>query len=237
MWWAAQKGWLFVGTIQDTNTRLVLVGENDLQKKRTYSHFNYILNIEMLRVLQKGLIQVMHNAGLLSRSQTRYISSKQKQKQQRWGQRLQQESKMKSGEGLPLFMPLMRQIYKKVHPDLLRNSHPELARVNDTSMQVLNGVLSTIKEFGEYPPQIIKNIPFHMLDGNGATQLVSLRIMTAGGECKRQLTECFGVFFRETGVLSSAHDTFRWDKEYFPATGVAEGDDGDDDADEVVIRV
>jgi len=173
----------------------------------------------------------------VGRSQTRCISSKQKQKQQRWGQKLQQESKEKSGEGLPLFMPLMRQIYKKVHPDLLRNSHAELAKVNDNSMQVLNGVLSTIKMFGEYPPQIIKNIPFHMLDGTGSTRLVSLRIMTAGGECKRQLTECFSVFFRETGVLSSAHDTFRWDKEYFPATGVAKDDEDDDDAEAVTIKV
>jgi hypothetical protein len=193
----------------------------------------------MFLVLKRGLKSA--TGGLLSRSQIRCISrssaaftnSKQKQKQQRWGQRLQTESKIKTGEGLPLFMPLMRQIYKKVHPDLLRSAHPELAKVNDNSMQVLNGVLSTIKMFGEYPPQIIKNIPFHMLDGNGSTRLVSLRIMTAGGECKRQLTECFGAFFHETGVLPSDQDTFRWDKDYFPTVGVTE--DEDDEADDAAV--
>ncbi len=196
----------------------------------------------MLHIFRAGLKSA--SSFSLSGSQRRSISrglpllTKHKQRQQRWGQRLKEDQQRKNGEGLPFFMALMRQIYKKVHPDLLRSSYPDLAKVNDESMQLINGVLSTIKNFGEYPPQIIKTIPFHMLDGQGGTRLVSLHIQTAGGECKRQLTECFALFFRETGVLTTDNDSFRWDKEYFPTTGNTQDlKQGKEEASESVIRV
>lgn len=117
------------------------------------------------------------------------------------------------GSALPSFSGLLRKIYMKSHPDLLKASHPEYASVNDDSIQVLNGIISTIKEANQYPPQIVKTIPFHVKNGNDV-RCISLDIKTAGGDCRNQLKNAFQRFFAEAGVLE--HGSFRWDKEYFP---------------------
>ena len=36
------------------------------------------------------------------------------------------------------------------------------ADVNDSSMKELNGVLSSIKVYGEHPPAMVKNITFYV---------------------------------------------------------------------------
>jgi hypothetical protein len=144
-----------------------------------------------------------------------------RERQERRGQKgngIKEAVEAESVDGVPSFAPLMRQIFRKMHPDLLKASFPTLSRENDASLQILNGILTSIKKYGEYPPQIVKNIPFHMLDSEapGGTRLVSLRIKTAGGECKRQLTQSFVSFFHETGTLPQNFTVFRWDSEYFP---------------------
>ena len=114
---------------------------------------------------------------------------------------------------LPEFSSLLRQLYKRAHPDVLRSANPELASYNDDSMQTLNGILSTIKTYNEYPAQIIKTIPFHLKTNDGRLERVDLRIRTAGGDCKRQLTVSFSEFFVEAGIYS---EPFTWPKDYFP---------------------
>lgn len=89
-------------------------------------------------------------------------------------------------------------------------------------MQILNGVLSSIKTFNTFPPQIVKNIPFHFLTEAKRIKVVELQIRTAGGECRKSLTNSFTLFFENAGVLDQGersrkgHVAFVWDKDYFP---------------------
>jgi hypothetical protein len=122
---------------------------------------------------------------------------------------------------LPDFHSLLRQLYRRAHPDLLRHTCPESADINDASMQILNGILSNIKTFNEFPQAIIKTIPFHLKNSNGELECKYLSIRTAGGHCKRQLTNTFEIFFKETGILGNEgveNGKFQWGKEYFPLT-------------------
>lgn len=117
---------------------------------------------------------------------------------------------------LPEFQVLLRQLYRKSHPDLLRASHPSAAEVNDSSMQLLNGILTTIKKYNEYPAQIVKTIPFYMKSGDDLI-VVNLKIQTAGGDCRRALTGSFREFFFDTGIIQSKTGSqFSWGKDYFP---------------------
>lgn len=111
-----------------------------------------------------------------------------------------------SENGVPEFQTLLRNLYKRSHPDLLRGNHPDIADINDSSMQILNGVLSTIKT-SEFPPAIIKKLPFWIKDPKSG-QLVCkmLNIQTAGGYSKNQLTACFEEFFESK---------FTWGKDYW----------------------
>jgi hypothetical protein len=123
-------------------------------------------------------------------------------------------------EPLPDFQHLLRQLYKKTHPDLLRAVHPEAAVVNDSSMQVLNGILSTIKQYNEFPPQIVKRVPFFVRDPEGQMKSVELNIRTAGGDSRKTLTASFTTFFAEVGFVppdkARGGSAFLWGKEYFP---------------------
>lgn len=128
---------------------------------------------------------------------------------------------------VPEFALLLRQLYRRSHPDLLRHSHPEFAKVNDTSMQLLNSVLSTIKRPNQYPPRMIQDIPFYLKNGaDGSYDKYTLEIRTAGGECKRQLTRTFQTFFAATQL--SNEGKFVWSKEYFPIIGEDHVEDPED---------
>lgn len=124
---------------------------------------------------------------------------------------------------LPQFSTLLRKFYRQTHPDLLRASHPSCADINDKSWQVLNGVLSTLKECNSYPPRMIQSIPFYMrvietehADSrihNGMSCL-ELNIVTGGGDCKKQLTKTMQQFFQTSKISSDGK--FEWDRAYFP---------------------
>jgi len=165
----------------------------------------------------------------------RLLSAKDRQRERRM-----QFSKSKQAAGaspsspLPEFAQLMRQLYKRAHPDLLRSTSPELAASNDEAMQTVNGILSTVKTYNEFPAQIVKTIPFHLKTPDGQLQRYDLRIQTAGGDCKRQLTGSFEAFFVATGILpqrteAEGRDAFQWSKEYFPLKPGLQDDDDDDD--------
>jgi hypothetical protein len=130
------------------------------------------------------------------------------------------EEEQSTLKDLPKFQTLMRAMYRKVHPDLLKASHPELSKVNDSSMQILNSVITSIKKYNDFPPQIVKSIPFYIID-DGEARLLQLRILTAGGECQKSLTKSFAGFFAEAGILmiednNNKTPAFIWDKDFFP---------------------
>ena len=137
-------------------------------------------------------------------------------------------STLKETGPVPDFHELLRQLYRKSHPDLLRASHPQLAEVNDSSMQLLNGILSTIKKYNEYPAQIVKTIPFHIRDGQ-EIKLAHLRIQTAGGDCRRALSTSFQDFFLAVGITNKeTGGNFSWGKDYFPTAEIVNTDESDD---------
>jgi hypothetical protein len=117
----------------------------------------------------------------------------------------------------PDFQALLRQLYKKSHPDLLRSSYPNESTVNDNSMQLLNGVLSAIKSTTEMPPAMRKSIPFYLKSSN-STELKSvlLNINTSGGYSKNQITTTFENFFIEAGITTKDNGKFKWNDDYFP---------------------
>ena len=119
----------------------------------------------------------------------------------------------------PNLQSLLRALYRRAHPDIIRSSAPELAEVNNASLQLLNGVLSTLKVPNQYPERLNQSIPFHVKEGETITRF-ELKLVTAGGDSKRQLTATFSAFFRDIGELST--QDFSWDKEYFPMETAAE---------------
>jgi Domain of unknown function (DUF4460) len=147
-------------------------------------------------------------------------------------------------DSFPQFSSLLRVLYKKSHPDLLRASHPELAEANDVSMRTLNGILTTLKQYNEYPAQIIQTLPFHLKNPKtGAIEEVDLRIKTAGGDSARSLTASFEDFFLRSSILQipeqeqkqtnetsltsakKSGEYFRWDKDYFPTEPLEQDED------------
>jgi len=110
---------------------------------------------------------------------------------------------------------LLRQFYKQTHPDILRSSNSQYADSNSDSMQVLNGILTTIKGVNQYPQRMYTEIPFFVKSNDGTINKVSLVIRTAGGDCRKQLTSAFEQLFTQCGLLKSG-DKFIWTKEFFP---------------------
>lgn len=103
---------------------------------------------------------------------------------------------------IPKFSELMRKIYKRCHPDLVRSRFPEAASSNEVGLQTINSVLDTIKKFNSFPPQIIQTIPLALLPEDGdELRHVTLRIKTAGGDCRKSLTQSFTDLFLQAGLL------------------------------------
>jgi hypothetical protein len=106
------------------------------------------------------------------------------------------------GAELPKFSDLMRKVYKRCHPDLVRSRFPEAASTNEVGLQTINSVLDTIKKFNSFPPQIIQTIPLALLPVEGdELRHVTLRIKTAGGDCKKSLTLSFTDLFLQAGLI------------------------------------
>ena len=152
----------------------------------------------------------------LSKSKNSYLARKESHKSH-------MAAAQQQDEDTPKFSNMIRQLYRKSHPDLLRASHPDFATSNDQSMQILNSVLTAIKTYNEFPPQIIKNIPFYLkVTGSDSLTHVDLNIRTAGGDSKRLITRTFEEFFAKAGI--SKDGKFAWDREYFPTKTVAEAE-------------
>lgn len=157
-----------------------------------------------LKVLYKHRLNLSSFSSLTKRE-------KMLQKQRNIQSKFLKQEDLKEGEEIT-FQEIIRNFYKKAHPDLIRSSNPDFAQLNDESMQHLNGLLTTIKTNNQYPPQIIREIPFQLRLSDGTFKKVVLNIKTAGGDCRRQLKQQFSSFFKEAGL----HHNFSWGKDYFP---------------------
>ena len=139
------------------------------------------------------------------------IKSKERRKYQ------QQKYENKNDDSnLPEFQVLLRQLYKKSHPDLLRSSFPSESIINDNSMQLLNSVLTAIKSTDEMPPAMKKIIPFYVKTAQNEVKVVTLNINTSGGYSKNNITSTFETFFLDCGITTSSNKKFQWNEEYFP---------------------
>jgi hypothetical protein len=150
----------------------------------------------------------------LSHSFSTVVSNRklrQKEKASRFAQKIAQTNEL----NLPTFHALLRQLYRKIHPDLVRSHSETMSKVNDTSMQELNGVLSTVKTV-DYPRVLDKRFIFYAKDINSIYQPHELHLKTSGGDCRKQLKGTFEVFFKRVGILATDGGSFRWDAEYFP---------------------
>ena len=124
------------------------------------------------------------------------------------------------------FSHLLRQLYKKTHPDLLRSKCASSAEHNDKQWQVVNGILSTVKEGGAYPPAISSHISLFMNAPTGRLETVDVRIHTAGGDCQRALTRSFTDLFVAARLFPPGQaPAFAWDPEYFKLAAEGESED------------
>lgn len=169
--------------------------------------FQRVLSLSLLRNLRATTVEI----SMLSS----YVSpKKQKMRERNLRYNMKMAAQNQPQEGLPSFAELLRKLYRVSHPDLIRSSHPEEAAVNDSSMQVLNGILSAVKVYNEFPPRIKRKIPFYLRrTGSAELRLVDLSIATSGGDCKHHLTETFTEFFCVAGICDGP---FVWDSEFFP---------------------
>lgn len=141
------------------------------------------------------------------------VVSNKKLKQKERSQRYSEKYSIKNEQNLQSFHSLLRQLYRKTHPDLVRSHSEVMSKVNDISMQELNGVLSTIKTT-DFPPAIDKRFIFYVKDTKTqAYEKHELHLKTSGGDCRKQLKTTFETFFKTTGISDTA---FRWDADYFP---------------------
>jgi hypothetical protein len=172
-----------------------------------------ILPMSFLKPKKKKMLIKISYTILPKLSQIRNFASKSGQRSQR----------VTSSQTID-FNILLRQLYMKTHPDILRSLNKDMADVNEESMQVLNNILTTIKST-EYPPKMIKSLPFYIkneisesLPSNSkeSMKLVHLNIRTAGGECRKSVTKSFHVFFQEIGLLTNKNSSIIFTKEYFP---------------------
>lgn len=133
---------------------------------------------------------------------------RQKEKAARYAQKISQNNE----QNLPTFHSLLRQLYRKTHPDLVRSHSEAMSKINDVSMQELNGVLSTVKTT-DYPRVLDRRFIFYVKDLNQTYNQHELHLKTSGGDCRKQLKTTFEIFFKKTGISETS---FRWDSDYFP---------------------
>jgi hypothetical protein len=159
---------------------------------------------------------------MVSNSQQRYMEKQRAYRNKDFGSKLPNE-----GE-IPEFSNLLKQFYKRAHPDILRAHNPKIAEFNDNSFQQLNEILSAIKEINSFPPMMSKTITFYLrrnverisasIISNSIHEFsqIDLKVKLAGGDCRKSLHHSFQHFFESAGVLTSRNVKFKWGKDYFP---------------------
>lgn len=127
----------------------------------------------------------------------------------------QQAAKAKK---IPSLNDIMRQLYKKIHPDLMMD-YPEQKEQNEKSLGTFQNFLGQLKNIDgneKYP--VIKNasLPFYLRTTTpGHFQRVELFLHTDATFNKKGIEKQLCNFFKSINLGSQ----FRWDDEYFPFKG------------------
>lgn len=147
---------------------------------------------------------------------------------------VQQAAKAKK---VPSLNDVMRQLYKKIHPDLMMD-YPEQKEQNEKSLGTFQNFLGQLKNIDgneKYPGIKNASLPFYLRTATpGHFQRVELFLHTDATFNKKGIEKQLCNFFKSINLGSQ----FRWDDEYFPfkgkpdfkkeegAEGGAEGEDG-----------
>lgn len=119
---------------------------------------------------------------------------------------------------IPTLNDLMRQLYKKIHPDLMMD-YPEQKEQNEKSLGTFQNFIGQLKNVDgneKYP--VIRNasLPFFLRTATpGHFQRVELFLHTDAAFNKKVIEKQLCGFFKSIGLSSS----FKWDDEYFPFKG------------------
>lgn len=120
--------------------------------------------------------------------------------------------KMKPKPSDPMLKDVLRQFYKKVHPDLF-GRFPELRAKNEEALQTLTGVLEMAKSSNkEYVEPVNHDLEF-FLRGDKPDEFlrVPISIRTTGNNCRHVLAEGLSTIFRHAGLP----ERFNWGTEYW----------------------
>jgi hypothetical protein len=124
----------------------------------------------------------------------------------------------------PMFETLYRELQRRVHPDILRSTHPTEADVNDQSLQIVNNLLTCLRESGNtIPDEFGGCLDFHLKpkdgeikesndnsDASNALEHVQMFLDTTG---KRKIKNSFENFFREAD-MGDGTGLFEWGQSY-----------------------
>jgi len=119
---------------------------------------------------------------------------------------------------IPSLNDLMRQLYKKIHPDLMM-AYPEQREQNEKSLGTFQNFLGLLKQVDgneKYP--VLKNaiLPFYLRTATpGHFQRVELFLHTDSTMNKKGIEKQLATFFKSINLSSQ----FKWDDEYFPFKG------------------
>lgn len=121
-------------------------------------------------------------------------------------------------EDKQLFETLHRELQRRAHPDVLRATHPVEADLNDGSMQIVNNLLSCVRESGNViPDEFGGQLDFYLkpvstdTDSEGELHKATLFLDTTG---KRKIYQSFSAFFRDAG-LGDGSGEFSWGNTYY----------------------
>lgn len=179
-----------------------------------------LFNINSINRVRGRYVNISYNLFSTTSSTTSTTTSStsqmsnRKMKQKERAKRYSEKIALNKEENLQSFHSLLRQLYRKSHPDLVRSHSESMSKINDTSMQELNGILTTVKT-SDYPPAIDKKFIFYVKGSTQVYEQYELHLKTSGGDCRKQLKKTFEGFFKATGISDAP---FRWDAEYFPVT-------------------
>lgn len=123
---------------------------------------------------------------------------------------------------LPQLSQVLRSLYMKIHPDHF-TQYPEQQEVNEQSMMILQGFITTLKDSKPLdPPAQLKNISleFFLRTNKPAHFQKAKLIIHYTGNNKNVLHAMFNKFFQQTKLA----DGFIWDPELWPKRIVTQDD-------------
>lgn len=170
----------------------------------------YVSNLK----LNVSSLQIVRNI------QTSRVRRRNIETRKRFNEKIAEMNKPK-----PSFESLFREMQKKVHPDILRSTHPQEASINEGSLQIINNVLSVVKESGNLRPDPFGGVIQLYVKSNNkivntetgeeedvlGIKLVEVLLDTTG---KRKIKKAFEEMFSLAGV-GDGTGAFEWGTSYY----------------------